>query len=452
MPGRNVRIRNGIPAGRAGASPRAALTAWLAAVLGLALAGGAARGEDIRPLQPILDAAAPGATVTLEPGTYGGPATLTKPLTIDGGDKAVLDGGRQGTVLTIEANGATVRNLTIRRSGDNHEQLDAGIKIRGKFNIIKDNRFQDCLFGVDLAQSTNNIIRRNDIDSVEADIGQRGEGVRLWYSDDNLIEGNHIHDARDTAIWYSKNNRIIGNRIDNGRYGIHFMYSHYNLVSKNRIVGNTVGIFLMYSNDIEVVDNEIHYSQGPSGIGLGFKETSGAKIVNNDFFANATGIYLDASPYDPDADNLFQGNRIAYNGTSVLFHSDWTGNRFSGNDFIGNHLEVAVNGAGTARRNDWSGNYWDSYEGFDRNRDGTGDTPFEAWAWSDRLWMDLNEAQFFRASPALEALDFVERLAPVTEPRLLFADPRPATGRLTARGAVKAASAAGTLAAQGQKP
>lgn len=423
----------------------------LAALSSLLLATVALAGE-ARPLQPIIDAASPGATVLLEPGLYAGPAVIAKPLTLDGGDKAIIDGGRKGTVLKLETNGATLKNLTIRRSGDDHEQLDAGVQVRGKFNIIKDNRFQDCLFGVDLAQSTNNIIRRNDIDSVEADIGQRGEGVRLWYSDDNLIEANHIHDARDTAIWYSKNNRIVGNRIDNGRYGIHFMYSHYNLVSKNRIVGNTVGIFLMYSNDIEVVDNEIHYSQGPSGIGLGFKETSGAKIVGNDFFANATGIYLDASPYDPDVDNLFEGNRIAFNGTSVLFHSDWTGNRFKGNDFIGNHLEVAVNGAGTAKRNDWTGNYWDSFEGFDRDRDGIGDTPFEAWAWSDRLWMDLKEAQFFRASPALEALDFVERLAPVTEPRLLFRDARPATARLTTRGQAKAASAAGALLAQGTRP
>ncbi len=75
--------------------------------------------------------------------------------------------------------------------------------------------------------------------------------------------------------------------------------------------------------------------------------------------------------------------------------------------------------------NEWRGNYWDDYEGFDRNNDGVGDTPYEIWAYSDRIWMDNPMAKFFRNSPVLELLDFLERLAPFALPSLILRDPEP---------------------------
>ena len=82
------------------------------------------------------------------------------------------------------------------------------------------------------------------------------------------IEDNDITNVRDTVIWYSTDNIVTGNRILDSRYGIHLMYSHKNKLLHNSFLSNTVGIFLMYANDNDVIDNVIHYSQGPSGIGL----------------------------------------------------------------------------------------------------------------------------------------------------------------------------------------
>jgi nitrous oxidase accessory protein len=48
--------------------------------------------------------------------------------------------------------------------------------------------------------------------------------------------------------------------------------------------------------------------------------------------------------------------------------------------------------------------------------------------------MDVKPAQFFRASPALEAIDFVERLAPVSQPRLLLRDSEPVVRRTGPKG------------------
>ena len=95
------------------------------------------------------------------------------------------------------------------------------------------------------------------------------------------------------------------------------------------------------------------------------------------------------------------------------------------NQFSGNLAQIIVSGGKTANRNVWEGNYWSDYEGFDRDDDNQGDTPYELYAYADRLWRDAPHAQFFKGSPVLETLDFLERLAPFTEPNLLVRDTTP---------------------------
>lgn len=53
------------------------------------------------PLQPWLDTALPGARIRLPPGVYQGPAVISKPLTLDGDGKVIIDAGGHGTVLTV---------------------------------------------------------------------------------------------------------------------------------------------------------------------------------------------------------------------------------------------------------------------------------------------------------------------------------------------------------------
>lgn len=378
------------------------------------------------PLQPLIDAVPAGGVLELKPGVYAGPAIIARSMTLKGAAGVVIDGGGVGSLLTVKADKTTISEVTFRNSGDRHEETDACVQLRGQFNIVKDNLFEACLFAFDLQQAHNNIIRRNRIAGArDMEPGVRGDAIRIWYSNDVRVEDNEMTDTRDSVIWYSHGVKMLRNTFSNGRYGVHLMYAHDNVVNENRFLANTVGVFLMYSNDNEVRDNVIRYSQGPSGVGVGFKESSGAKILNNDIFANAQGLFMDASPYDPDSNNLFENNRIAYNGVALLMHSDWEGNIFRANDFVGNHATVMVNGGGSARRNQWDGNYFDDYQGFDRNRDGIGDTPHEIWSWADRLWADVKDAQFFRASPSLELIDLVERMASLVEPQLMLRDKTP---------------------------
>ncbi len=398
-------------------------------ILAAALSGASA--GQTPSLQAMIDATAPGGVLRPEPGAYAGPVTIAKPMTLDGRGAVVVKGDGAGTVIAIEGSGVTVQGLTIRDSGVRHDKVDAAITASGRYHVIKDNRIENCLFGINLHQAHNSIVRRNVISSrPELELPQKGDAIRLWYSNDNLVEGNLVSGARDSVVWYSRRNKVIGNKVEGGQYGIHFMYAHENVAERNVLRGGVVGIFVMFGEKNRLAHNRIEYAQGPSGMGIGFKEGSGSRVEDNDILGNAVGIYLDASPYEPDLNNEFVENRIAFNGIAVQLHSDLPGNTFARNDFVSNHTMVTVNGGGGATNSRWEGNHYDFYEGFDRNRDGVGDTPLQVFSWADRLWMDIKEARFFRASAALELIDFIERLMPLSEPRLMMRDESPQMRRI----------------------
>lgn len=376
-------------------------------------------------LQPLIDAAKPGDVITPKPGAYSGGLLIDKAITLDGAGKVTMDSGGEGSVIVLKADGATIRNMHLMNTGESHNDLDSGIQVRGNYNVIKDNIISDSLFGIDVQQSNNNVILRNTIGSKDFDLGVRGDGVRLWYSNENRIEENTITDARDVVVWYSRDNVIAGNTISGGRYGLHFMYAQYNLVKNNRFERNSVGTFLMYSDGVVMRNNRISHGLGATGMGIGMKESSDVTLEDNTIIYCATGIYMDVSPYQPDTTNRVKRNHLAFNSIGILFHNDWTGNALEDNRFESNYVQVSVNAGASAQRNDWDGNFWDDYQGFDRNHDGIGDSPHETRVYADRLWMDVPIASFFKGSAVLSMLDFLERLAPFSEPIVLLKDPRP---------------------------
>lgn len=375
--------------------------------------------------QALVDATEPGGTLIPPPGIYSGPVTLDQSITIDGKGKVTIDAGGQGSVIYVDTDGTVIKNMHLTNSGSSHNDIDSGIQVRGNFNVIKDNKIDNCLFGVDLQQSENNIVRRNTISSKDVELGMRGDSVRLWYSFNNKITDNIIRNSRDMVVWYSADNIIARNDSRGGRYSLHFMYSRFNEVKSNHYENNSVGIFLMYSDGVVVKDNYIAYSNGATGMGIGFKETSDVDILNNKILYCATGMYIDVSPYDPETTNRIHDNTIAFTNIAIDFLNDWTGNIFKRNSFKGNQTQISVSGGKTANRNIWQGNYWDDYEGFDLDKDGVGDKPYELYGYADRIWMDIPAAKFLKGTPVMAVIDFLERLAPFSTPNMLVKDKAP---------------------------
>jgi nitrous oxidase accessory protein len=105
-------------------------------------------------------------------------------LVIDGGGQVTIDAGDKGTVFLAGSRcGATLRGLHLTGSGDSHDTDDACLDVRGHRNTIEKLVIDNCLFGIDLKQSSDNLVRGNRIRSPSrATLGVRGDGLRLWYS------------------------------------------------------------------------------------------------------------------------------------------------------------------------------------------------------------------------------------------------------------------------------
>lgn len=384
------------------------------------------RVHGLKPLQELIDAAPAGSLLKPPPGRYAGPVTLTKPMIIDGRGTVTIDAGDRGTVFSLETSGATLRGLHLTGSGDSHDTDDSCLDVRGSRNTIENLVLDNCLFGIDLKQADDNVVRGNSVRSKPFDLGVRGDGIRLWYSRRNLIEDNEVTDSRDMVAWYSHDNTYRNNIGRRSRYSIHFMFANDNLVEGNRFYDNAVGVYFMYTEGGIARNNIISHATGAAGMAIGFKEASGTVIEGNEIIYCAVGIGSDLSPFQPDSRITIRNNRIAFNGIGILFNSELGGNEMLGNDFEGNLSHVAYGGGRAATaRNYWNGNYWDDYQGFDRNHDGVGDTPYDMLAFADSIWMEMPSARFFKSAPALELLDFLERLAPFSTPDRLVKDDAP---------------------------
>jgi len=379
-------------------------------------------------LQAAIDKAKPGSRLTLPAGLYRGNIVIDKPLIIDGRDqKAIIEGDGNGTVVTITASGVTLKNLTIRHSGEEHEGVDAGVALKKVTQCnIQHCKIVDCLFGIDMAEVTHSDISDNYISSKPFTLGLRGDGVRLWYSNDNHLSGNHLYRSRDFVIWYSHGNLIEKNLGEYGRYSLHFMYTGKNIVKDNVYKHNSVGIFFMYSQDTIATGNLIQNSIGTTGLGIGLKDASNFTLRDNTILYCARGLFIDRSPFQPDTANTIEHNRIIYNSEGIHFHSLSLNNIFKGNVFKGN-IENVINDSYNTKvtQNHFEGNYWDDYEGFDRNGDGIGDGAYHYYAYADKVWLLNPSVKFFYGSPVISILNFLAKLAPFSEPVLLVSDTKP---------------------------
>lgn len=377
-----------------------------------------------QPLQALIDATPVGGLLRLAPGSYDGPAVIDKPMTLDGQGKAVVAGGGRGTVLTLRSNGAVVRGLVVRDSGGTHDGVDSGIQIEGDDNLVEDNRVEDVLFGIHLRQGNRNRVLKNHVLGKDLPLGLRGDGLRLWNSRHNRVEGNAFRRVRDLTLANSPDNRIAANRLDDARYGMHIVFSPRTVAEGNRIANTGTGIVVMYSPEVTVRGNSIAHALEGGGGGVAFKDSGEGLVEDNHIIHCAVGLQAN-TPLNADRVLTIRKNRFAHNIVGISFYGEKGGHKILDNRFENNLSQVVASAPGVGEANVWHGNRWSDYEGFDRNGDGIGDTPYELYAYADRIWMELPKAKFFANSPVLELLDFLERLAPFSSPSLILRDPAP---------------------------
>lgn len=390
-------------------------------------------------LQAVIDAAAPGTVIEVAPGIYAGSFSVDKPIRLVGltgakGERAVLDGGGKGTVLTIRADATIVENFVIRGSGAVIDQEEGGIVVEKAADVqLIGNRLEDVLYGVRGIEAHRLILRGNQIRGKDGfDAGRRGDGIRLWQSVDSLVEGNSIEGTRDAVFWFSDGSTVRNNTFQYNRYGVHMMYTNRMTVMDNYLNQNSVGAYMMYSANVLVQGNTFRENRGPSGYGLALKDMDGVITQDNYMIDNRVGVFFDNTPSRVDIEHQVERNVLAYNDIGVLMMPAVQRNFLRQNTFLDNLEQVGMTGGGSRAgdqlgANTWDGNFWSDYVGYDAEPtlDGIGDLPYRSESLFENLSGRHPYLKLFHFSPVEEAIDLAAKAFPVIKPKPKLTDAAP---------------------------
>lgn len=379
-------------------------------------------------LQEAINKAPAGSTIKLNDGVYKGNITINKTLTIIGkGNNVVIDGLNKATVIKITSSNVTLKNLIIINSGNRMDRIDSAIKIENSSNSkISECTIKNSLYGIEMAMVDNSIIQNNKISSKDVDISLRGDALKLYYSNNNLIQNNEIYYSRDSTVSYSNNNIFRQNHIQNSRFALHFMKSHDNTIEDNHIQLNSVGIIFAGAKNTLVKENSITNSNGKAGIAVLAKGVANFRFQDNILKYNNKAFYIDAKHNETEIKRFFTSNEISYNNEAFHFHGAIKQNLIKNNTIVGNIEDVVKSVRGnTTSKNIVTNNYWDKYAGFDVDNNNIGDTSYKMYQYADRLWHYNNKVKFFYATPIISIINFILNLAPFIEPVLLLEDTKP---------------------------
>lgn len=377
------------------------------------------------PLQAAIDAAAPGSTLRLLPGEHKGPVRIGKPLVLWGPADAVVAGG-DGSTVRVEASHVALRGFTVRGSGQRFDLMDGGIWLHGEDLVAEGLTVRESLFGILVEGCARAHVLGNTVVGTGLPaMGLRGDGIRLWETNDSEVFDNVVTDSRDVVVWYSSRNHLARNRVERSRYGTHFMYSHENVLEDSRYVEDEVGVFVMYSHDLVLRRNLLAKAGGSAGIGIGLKEAGNVTAADNWLLACTTGIYVDASPLDPSHHNVYERNVVRFAEKAVHLHAKVQRSDFRDNEFRDVGAVVEVGGQGDALGCAFTGNFYDAYQGYDLDGDGRGDVPFEFRRLSTQLEGRYPELALLHGAPAMGMVDLVGQVLPLFAPKRLMTDESP---------------------------
>ena len=128
-------------------------------------------------------------------------------------------------------------------------------------------------------------------------------------------------------------------------------------------------VFLNGVSNCSIKNNVVEYA----GNGIYLVNSNGIIVEGNYIQSDNIGIYLSNSDDNTIYDNDIKNNN-AY-GVYIVSTSD--NNIFYLNDFSNNNLGNAYDLGGNSWSYQSKGNYWDDYNGYDRDKNGIGDTPYE---------------------------------------------------------------------------
>jgi parallel beta-helix repeat protein len=241
-------------------------------------------------IQEAVDAANPGDTIYVDPGTYYECVLINKTITLQGEnrDTTIIDASGGGYTVCISADYVNISGFTMQHGdygiyvdhSDNNtidnnnisSNYEDGIHLLGScYNLIKSNTAtNNTRSGISSEKGDHNDIIANDV----SENGVRGIG--LWECTHHVIEDNIADrngdptltvygEGHSIGLWrttYSiiSNNSARSNLGSNQPRGITITRSGYNLVENNNMSGNPTGIYTTSCHNIDIINNTMFSS------------------------------------------------------------------------------------------------------------------------------------------------------------------------------------------------
>jgi nitrous oxidase accessory protein len=366
-------------------------------------------GADLSPLQPRIDAAAPGATVEVPAGEYRGDLVVDKPLRLTGIGRPRLVGSGRGSVVRVRAANVTIEGFAIdgRRGGD--LSLDsAGVHTSGRDTTLRDLEIREAIFGIYLREANGAVVERCRVRGIPGrDPGEKGSGIHAYNLEGFRFDDNEVVDVRDGLYLQNASRGVLRrNTARDVRYGLHYMFSDDNVFEENTFENGAAGTAIMYSKRIVFRRNRFLHNRGFASVGLLFQTCDDVLAEDNLVADNARGVFIEGSYRI-----TLRGNSIAGSDVAVVLYDPSGGHRFEGNSFVANRSPLTL----VARHTDtvFQGNYWSGNDEPDLDGDGRSDRPYVLTSVFDHFRGNLTAADLLSDSFAAAAVGAAERAFPV---------------------------------------
>ncbi|MGE5816065.1 MAG: nitrous oxide reductase family maturation protein NosD [Acidobacteriota bacterium] len=366
----------------------------------------------VSPLQARIDAATPGSTVEVAPGTYDGDLFIDRPVHLVGKGRPLLRGSGVGSVVLVRADGVTVEGLDIDGRGGGDLGRDAsGVHVAAHNAVVRDCRITNALFGVYFFEAHGSAVEHCQIAGIPGkDPGEKGSGIHLYNTERFRIISNEVTDARDAIYLQNSSKGLIrGNRARDMRYGLHYMFSDDNLFEDNVFENGAAGSAIMYSERIVFRRNQFIRNRGFASVGLLLQQCDDVLAESNLIADNARGIFIEGTQRV-----TFRGNVVAKSDAAIVAFDSSSATRFEGNSFVGNMTPLVLVG----KRLDatFTGNYWSGHAEPDLDGDGRTELPYRLTSVFDHMRGNLTAADLYVDGFAGTALSLAETAFPVLDP------------------------------------
>ena len=376
-------------------------------------------GEDAPTVAAAVSLAPPNTTVFVPAGRYTTPVTISKPVTLRGvGSRTVLDGSGRGTVVRVNASDVVVTDLRI--DGVGTETIDVDGNASGWDSIVERTYGRgdagiavtggDRVFVADVHVDTpsNGVLVRDADEVVVSNVTVRGNptpgagymGVMAMGSP-VVVRNSTFSGGLDGIYAHHSDGLVVQhNAVEDGRFGVHLMFTSDALVADNTVRNTSAGIVVMTRpSGNAIVGNDVRASS--HGV-----VTAGADsyVARNVLTDNRVGLKIGSRT------SLYRHNVVAGNEVGVEATSYVASNRVVANDFVDNRRQARAT-AGPLRlwSGDEAGNYWDTALGL--GPDGSLSRPYRP---TDPLDANLDEpgTTTLSRSPALAGLRALQGAVP----------------------------------------